>query len=387
MADFDLILLGNTGFTRELRHEFDGKVKLLFVDNDTFNGNFSSDIFPEITFIPQTRQKEGLFGQVTSDNFRFDLSTEKDIFNLMWTEELREAPELLDNFEKAAAYELNAMNFLLIENYGDNFFSLLTKEFNFIIKNFKQFVSFYFHTFPDGKGEFKSFLAALKLFFAPGECNKSYFDKYLLYSIVSKRLYKIEDEVVSPNQNNQKNSFGLLKAITQGENWELRFEKQKITGRTLVSGLPPHLLTMLDVSHPFHTFYSKAFFCLTPDEFVEPPSAMAEELVYLDEDSFCFIKNSKKEGLRFFVPAAISEKIDDDRLTGVFKTLFPHVKSLPSFTISPHIYPFYDVYHKNKVIEGKNLYFLKNFEYPFLGIDGEMLYRKRLKEILWKKLL
>lgn len=384
MPDFDLILLGETGFTIDLKREFEGKVKLLFINNTAFKEEFSTELFPEVTFIPQAKQIEGLFGQVTSETFRVDLSPKRDVFNLMWTEELKETQEMLDSLEKSAAFELNIANYLMLENFTESLFTTLTKDIKFTVKNLNQIKKFYFQSLGRGKGEFKNFLTTLKLFFAPGESNKSSFAKYIFYSLIAKQPYKIEEEF---SANNSKNDLGLLEAITHGENWELRFEKQKVTAKILVSGVPPHIFNLCDISHPFESGYDRAFFCLTPVLPIEPSSMMADELVYANKDMFCFIKKYKNKGLRFFVPAKISEKLDGNVLKDVFDSLFPHINKLPQFNVLPHICPVYDILKGRKFTEGKTVYFLKNFDYPFLGIDGEMLYRKKLKEILWKKLL
>ncbi len=384
MPDFDLILLGETAFTIDLKSEFEGKVKLLFVDNTAFKKEFSTELFPEVTYIPQTKQIEGLFGQVISESFRVDLSSKRNIFNLMWTEELKEKIEKLDLLEKSAAFELNIANYLMLESFAESMFSTLIKNINFTFKNLSQIRKLYLHRLSNGIGEFKNFITTLRLFLAPGEVNNAAFDKYIFYSFISKQPYKIEEELFV---NSSKNDAGLLVAITHGENWELRFEKQKVTGKILVSGIPPHIFNICDISHPFELGYHRAFFCLTPVSPLEPSPMMADELVYANKDRFCFIKKQKNKGLHFFVPAKISEKLDLGVLEDVFDSLFPHVINLPQFNVLSHIYPVYDSFKNKKFAEEKTVYFLKNFEYPFLGIDGEMLYRKKLKETLWKKLL
>lgn len=384
MSHYDLILLGESSFTLDIKKEFDGKVKLLLLPNNIFSKEFSTALFPNTTFIPQRKEDEGVFGQLISDSFRFDLTTNREITKLLWTEEVKEVSETLDLIENNAAFELNIANLLFIEHYGEPFMSVLIKDFRLLLKNIKPLKLLFLHSFPNVKRDFINFLSAMRCFFSPGEQNTKLYNKYLLYSLLSKKVYSVEDDFETPTQ---KDDYGLLKGLTYGTNWELRFENQKVTGKILVSALPPHLFTLSDITHPFKTDYDEAFYLFTPKEPIDPPCGMGKELVYINDNFYCFIKNDHDIGLQFYLPYKLGEPVKPDLPKPVIDALFPHVKTLPSFNVKPHLYPNYTKSSKKTLTDQKNLFFLKNFEYPYLGIDGELIYRKRLKEILWKKLL
>lgn len=384
MTKYDLALVGLSDFTLELKKEFDGRANILFVDNSAFKDAFSTDIFPNVTFIPQTNQVESLYGQLITPSFRFDLTPQRDILNLLWNEELLEDSNIYDVIEKRASLELSLANFIVRENYGNTFFSLLREHLFFLIKNYKTLKNLYLTPLPKGERVGKYFISALRFFFAPGEANTELFDKYLFYSVLSNRPYKIERENIPLIQ---RPTYGFLKGITLGEDWELRFEKEKITAKVLVSALTPHIYSLLNIQHPFKINYEMAFFCLIPESPIEAPTAMEEELVFMDEKLCCFIKYDKDSGLKLYLPLRLGENFDRNSILPLFRQLFPHVKDIPTFRVIPHIYPFFAKRNSKNLTFGKNIYFCKNFEYPFFGIDGEMLYRKRLKEILWKKLL
>lgn len=386
MADFDLILLGEAPLTYELKNDFDGKVKLLFIGNKSISGNFSSDIFPSVSFVPTNKEVDGIYGQVTTPELRFDLTSVREILNLLWQEELRESEVHFNSIVYRCATESNIANMFLLEHYGDSFWSILTDNFKFAIKNAKLLTNFFLSKLNPGEYHFKSFLETLNFFFAPGEINYKIFDKYLIYSLLSKKPHKVFEKINESQFHKTNNDFGKLKAITYGSNWEIRFENQKVTGKVLVSAVPPHIFSLMDISNPFSLNYNSIFYKFIPEEKIFPSPAMADQLVFTDRTYRCFINNSK-ENIEFFVPASLNHTPDVEHIKPALKNLFPHITHLPKFKILPHVYPFYSKQPKKHITTGKNLYFFKNIEYPYLGIDGEILFRKRVKEILWKKLL
>lgn len=386
MADFDLILLGEAPLTYELKNEFDGKVKLFFIGNKSISNNFSSDIFPSVSFVPTNKEVDGIYGQVTTPELRFDLTSEREVLNLLWQEELRESDLHFNSTVYSCATESNIANMLLLEHYGDSFFSILTYNFEFAIKNAKLLTNFFMSKLNQGKCYFKKFLETLNFFFAPGEINYRIFDKYLIYSLLSKKPHKIFEKTNDSQSYIDNNDFGKLKAITYGSDWEIRFEKQKVTGKVLVSAVPPHIFSLMDISNPFSLNYNTIFYKFIPEEKISSSPAMAEQLVFIDGTNRCFINNTK-ENIEFFVPASLNNTPDVVHIKPALKNLFPHITHLPKFKILPHVYPFYSKQPQKHITTGKNLYFSKNIEYPYLGIDGEILFRKRIKEILWKKLL
>lgn len=383
MPDFDLILLGESSFTLDLKAEFEGKVNLLFLDNTVFKKCFSADYFPSSTFIPQSKEHSHTFGQLVSETFRFDLTTKKEVTQLLWTEELKESSEVLDLLEDRAAEELNIANFFLIEKFGESFLSAMINEFGFLIKNFKTLKNLYLLPLPESK-TLKTFFFALRQFFSPGEQNPNVYNKYLLYSLLTKKAYLLEDDT---EKKVPRGDRGFLTGITKGDNWELRFEAGKVTGKTVVSAIPPHLFSHFEITHPFKTDYDEAYYLLISEESVEPPCGMEGEVFFINDNIFCFINNDRKGIFKIFLPHNINKLPDPEIVRPVFNCLFPHIKSLPAFRVEPHIYPNYKNPVKKHLDMAKNIYFLKNFEYPYLGIDGELLYRKRLKEFLWKRLL
>ncbi len=321
MTDFDIALVGASDFTLELKKEFEGKCRLLFVDNAAFEGEFSSRYFPTTTFIPGTKEEKGVYGQLTTNYFRFDLISDTDVLKLLWTEQLNENGEKFSVLEKRAAQELGMANFFLVENYSLSLFSVLIQNLKFVLKSHREVKNLLFYPLPKGKNGFATLLKSMNLFFAPGEANNSLFEKYLLYSVLLKNPYKVttEDGLSTPHETTEH-----LKGITYGEAWELRFEKKKVTAKILVSALPPHIYTRFGISHPFKTDYDKACYCFTPAEPINPPCGMAEELVFTDGKVCCFITNEKK-GLTFFLPGSVNEAPSADMIKPVLDCLFPHI--------------------------------------------------------------
>lgn len=79
MADYHLVLIGESDFTGFFAEAFRNELKILVIKNSNFRDNFSTDLFPKKSYIPSEIDISAPYGQVCSDHFRIDLLNNIDL--------------------------------------------------------------------------------------------------------------------------------------------------------------------------------------------------------------------------------------------------------------------------------------------------------------------
>ncbi len=380
MQKYDIIFLGKSSFTEDLFNHFYSHVNTVIIDNDCFPLKFSTHFFPEISFIPTLWELDYSYGYIVTNNYRFELNPDINIVKIFLNECFKQIDGLAEKLTFEASSYINFLSQLILYNFGKS-------NNSFIFKNFFKDPKTVWNVlkkldFDDR--EFKKFINALSLFFAPGECNNQLYSKYLLFSLFTKKPYKTKLYEKKPKQTISKEKLKEIKKSNKG--FELIFENIKIEGKFLISTIPPYILNLSKINNPFSQKTDEIFYNIDFHDSIALPSYLPEKLLYYDNETFIYLILENKK-LNLFKKQLISEKLSKDFISKIVKFIFPHIDTLPDYEIKPHIFIAHKISKSNNLNLHKNYFFTKNIEYPFLGSDGEILYRNIIKETIWKKLL
>jgi len=382
MQKYDLIFLGKSSFTEDLYNYFSKHIKTILIDNDCINYPFSTTFFTPFCFIPQNTETENLLGYIADDSIRFEINTSSTITQI-FIDEIFQNNMLYNELMIKASQQINLLNEIIIEHYGRVPFSLFFKNLKTSINDIKTFLETIKKQVFDRS--FEEFLSLFEKFFAPGEVNSLLFRKYLFFSLLTKKTYEINN--IKINSNTSKSGGSLLTEIKASNNgWILNFTDKSIEGKFLISTITPHILNFAHIKHPFKVDYSNIFYEAKFTEPLEIPSSFPTLLVYKDNMAYTYFFKSQKN-LSVFIERGLENPSNKAIFEKSLKNILPHLEDLPDYELIPHIFIANKKTKKGKLILNKNYFFTKNYELPFLGTDGEVLYRNSLKEFLWKKLL
>lgn len=381
MHNYDIIFLGDSEFTRDLYNHFSGKCNVAFISNACFKKEFSTIYFPKITFLPYGKENDELFGQVCWNDFRFDLFPSRQITQLFLEEIFHDGSSFFSKIINESTKEMDYLNQLVLDNFSNSLLSFLKKNIKNIFKDGKSFFSI-FKELPIDKNK-KDFIEGLSCFFAPGEKNYFFYKKYLLYSLLCKIPFQIDSKEIPVTL--YETSF--LKEIKKTSSWQLIFEDKTMETKVIVSTIPPHILSYCQVTHPFKEEDLNIFFHIQFLEDIQKPTGMADELVFVQNDTYWYFLYQENK-LSILTNSNIKEIPKKEKVTSILKKFLPYLDNVCDFKVLPHIFKVHEhIFKANRFNKFKNFFFLKNTDFPMYGSDGEMLYRNRLKEILWKKLL
>lgn len=380
MQRYDLIFLGKSSFTEDLYDHFHSHVNTVIIDNDCIPLKFSSCFFPEISFIPFNNEVDYPYGYIVTNSYRFELNPDINILKIFFSECFRHIDGLGEKLAFEASLYANFLNQLILDNFTKSTFS-------FIIKNFfkePKTIWKILKKLDISDKEFNEFINALSIFFAPGECNNQFYSKYLLFSLLTKKLYKAKAHEKKSKQIISKEKLKEIKKNDKG--FELTFENLKIEGKFLISTIPPHVLNLSKINNPFSQKADEIFYNIEFSESIAWPSYLPENLIYYDTRDFVYfvLENNK---VNLFKKCPINAIPDKEEICKLIKLIFPHIDTLPDYEIKPHIFTAHKIRDTKKLNLNKNYFFTKNIEYPYYGSDGEILYRNIIKETIWKKLL
>jgi hypothetical protein len=381
MQKYDLIFFGKSSFTEDLYTYFSKHVKTILLDNDSINYPFSTTFFTPFCFIPQNTETENFLGYIADNSMRFEINTTPSITQI-FIDEIFQNNMLFNDLLIKASQQINLLNEIIIESNGKFSLSLL-------LRNLKTSndIKIFFETIKKQvyNKSFDEFLSLFEKFFAPGEVNTYLYRKYLFFSLLTKKTYEINNIKTILNTN-KSNSSLLTEIKATEEGWILNFTDKSIEGKFLISTITPHILNFAHIKHPFKVDYDKIFYEVKFTELLEIPSSFPTLLLYKDTITHYYFFKANKN-LSVFIEANLENKPNKDSLEKSLKNIFPHLEVLPNYELIPHIFIANKNVRKRKLILNKNYFFTKNYEFPFLGTDGEVLYRNILKEFLWKKLL
>jgi hypothetical protein len=381
MQKYDLIFFGKSSFTEDLYTYFSKHVKTILLDNDSINYPFSTTFFTPFCFIPQNTETENFLGYIADNSMRFEINTTPSITQI-FIDEIFQNNMLFNDLLIKASQQINLLNEIIIESNGKFSLSLL-------LRNLKTSndIKIFFETIIKQvyNKSFDEFLSLFEKFFAPGEVNTYLYRKYLFFSLLTKKTYEINNIKTILNTN-KSNSSLLTEIKATEEGWILNFTDKSIEGKFLISTITPHILNFAHIKHPFKVDYDKIFYEVKFTELLEIPSSFPTLLLYKDTITHYYFFKANKN-LSVFIEANLENKPNKDSLEKSLKNIFPHLEVLPNYELIPHIFIANKNVRKRKLILNKNYFFTKNYEFPFLGTDGEVLYRNTLKEFLWKKLL
>lgn len=385
MQKYDIIFLGRSSFTEDLHYYFLNHLKTILIENNSIPIDFSSEFFPKFTFLPQEKSKEESLGYVITDSFRFELNSNSIITKIFLEEIFENISQLFDKILFDASIQLNYLNDIIIENFDKTPKQFLFKNLKLILKDFKNIrETFSKYTSIDNK--FVNFLSNIGNAFAPAEKNSYLYEKYIIFSLLNKKTFTINcPQFTKRSENDTK-----IKEIRFENNlWKIFFEDddQLLEAKFLVSTIPPHILSLSNVVHPFKVDYDKIFYEYSFYEPLKIPTDFPEYVVYeKGKDIWYFVKKDCE--LLIFKKGILPNPDNDKKIfSEIIYDLLPHLETIPEYKCVPHIFVAYDRKPKKRLNLDKNIFFTKNLEYPFYGSDGEVLYRNKLKETIWKKLL
>lgn len=380
MQKYDIIFLGKSSFTEDLLNHFQSHVNTIIIDNDSIPVNFSLDFFPKVTFIPSDKEVDSSYGYIVSNSYRFELNPNINISKIFFTECFRNIDGLSEKLILESSLQITFLNQIIMDNFEKSPYKWIFKNFFKYPKDISRIVK----KIEIKDVEFNQFVDALCIFFAPGEYNNQFYRKYLLFSLLSKKPYKILPNELKTKQIVEKEKLREIRNSEKG--FELIFDNIKLEGKFLVSTIPPHILNLGNVKHPFDNQLQEIFYNVSFDDNVILPSYLPEELVYFDNKDFWFItiKNNK---LNLYKKSSLNKRPGKDEIFHILSIIFPHIDPLPEYIVKPHIFIDNQPKNKKKLNLNKNFFFTKNFEFPYYGSDGEILYRNIIKENIWKKLL
>jgi hypothetical protein len=381
MQKYDIIFLGKSSFTEDLHSHFHSHVNTIIIDNNCIPIDFSADFLPEITFIPSNKELEDAFGYIIFDNCRFELNPNINITKIFLKEIFKDIEDLNEKLIFEASSQINYLNELILDNFSKHplnyFFRKLFKDTKSIFKIFKKI--------DIAETKFIKFVDTLCTFFAPGESNNWLYSKYLLYSLLSKKIYKFHPNEQPLKQIIEKESLKEIKLANNS--YELIFDKQKFYGKILISTIPPHILNLANIKHPFINYKAdEIFYNVSFCDNITIPTYLPEHMVLNDDKNLWLIK-IKENKLNLYKKHQLNKEVEHKEIFCIVNKILPHIDKLPEYRIKPHIYIQNQRKEKKKLSLDKNYFFTKNIEYPYYGSDGEFIYRSIIKEALWKKLL
>lgn len=380
MQKYDIIFLGKSSFTEDLHNHFQSHVNTIIIDNTCIPVNFSSAFFPGINFIPSEKEVDYPFGYIASNNYRFELNPDVNVSKIFFSECFENLEELGEILLYEASFQINYLHQLIHDNFTQSPYKFLFKT---IFKDYKNIIRV-FKKLNIKDDNFIKFIEALTAFFSPGEYNNYFYSKYLLFSLISKKPYKMPSFELKTKQiiTNE-----ILKEIRYSEKgFELIFENIKLEGKFLISTIPPHIFDLSGIKHLFNHHVKEIFYNISFKNEIPLPTYLPEEIIYFNDRNFWFITIKNNE-LNLYKKDLINKIPERDEIAKLFANIFPHIDPLPEYTINPHIFLGNQPKDKKKLNLNKNFFFTKNFEYPYYGSDGETLYRNIIKETIWKKLL
>ncbi len=382
MQEYDLIFLGKSSFTEDLHNHFSNHIKTILIDNDCISCLFSTTYFTPFCFIPQNSETENLLGYIVDDSIRFEVNTESSVTQI-FIDEIFQNHTLYNDILIKASQQINLLNEIVIEHYGKVSLSLFFKNLKTSANDIKRF----FETIKKQvyNKSLDEFLTIFEKFFAPGEFNSFLYRKYLFFSLLTKKTYEINN--IKTNLNINKNNVSLLTEIKSSDKgWILNFTDKSIKGKFLISTITPHILNFAHIKHPFKINYNNIFYEVKFIEPLEIPSSFPTLLVYKENNAYTYFFKIHND-LSIFIERGLGNPKNNGSFEKSLMNVLPHLEHLPKYELIPHIFIANKNVKKGKIILNKNYFFTKNYEFPFLGTDGEVLYRNALKEFLWKKLL
>lgn len=380
MQKYDIIFLGKSSYTEDLFNHFQGHVNTIIIENSCIPLDFSTDFFPEISFIPNHKQVDDNFGYLISKNYRFELSPNTNVLKIFFDECFKHIERINEILAFEASLQINYLHDLIVNNFLVSPYIFFLKK---IFKDSKKVLKI-FKKLEIKNADFNKFINVLCNFFAPGEINTHIYCKYILFSLLSKKPYKFP---FFEQKTKQYLSNGILREIRQSEKgFELVFDNIKIEGKFLISTIPPHILNLANVKHPFTHSFKEIFYNISFFAEIDLPSFLPEYMIYYDENDSWYISIKDKK-LNFYKKHVINKIPELDEITNILTTIFPHFDYIPEYTVKPHVFGVNQQKVNKKIKLNKNYYFTKNIEFPYYGSDGEVLFRNIIKETIWKKLL
>ncbi|MCX7642033.1 MAG: hypothetical protein N2Z20_05300, partial [Elusimicrobiales bacterium] len=226
-------------------------------------------------------------------------------------------------------------------------------------------------------------IEALAFFFAPGETNNNFYNRYIIFSLLTKKIYRITLQEQKIKQVIENDSLKEIKRTERG--MHLIFKNTEIEGKFLISTIPIHILNLGNIKHPFTNKFSEIFYNITFKDIILP-NYLPEYLLYIENQDYCYITH-RENILNLYQKKPLGKYPEEEEIKKLMKNIFPHLDNLPEYTIKPHIFVSHNFKDKIKFNMDKNIFFTKNIEYPYYGGDGEILFRNTIKETLWKRLL
>lgn len=385
MVDYNLVLIGESDFTAFFAESFKNELKILLIESSIFNNSFSNFLFPHKSFLPGEIEISNAYGQVCSDDFRMDLIANPDLLNLFFDKDLKCSKNFLNDYLIKSAKYLNLLNEIIVENYPEGLWGLFKKRPVYFLENYFVLTRF-FRKISYPTEEFVKFTKLLISFFSPGEVNGAYYNFYLLFSLLNKPVYKIKENLSTMKSIKSLRDDELKEISYEDKKWKLIFAKQTITSEFIVSSLTPHLFILNSIKTPFRRDYNEIFYEFFIDD-VELPEPMLDEIVYLDRNGREYFARKENQRIFIYTNYLIQEKPTIELIKPFVEQFIPYIKLNKNVTIKPTNVPFYRKTMRRKLRDKRNFYFIRQYDFPFYGVDGEILYRNKLKEIIWKKLL
>ncbi|MCX7769547.1 MAG: hypothetical protein N2202_00525 [Proteobacteria bacterium] len=379
MQKYDIIFLGKSSFTEDLHNHFQSHVNAILIDNSCIPLDFSVDFFPEITFIPTDKEVDREFGYIISTNFRFELNSNNAVTKIFLDKCFKDIDGLYEKLNLEASFQINYLNELILENFSKSPYSFLIKNFFRDTKNILRIIK----RLDFNSRELKKFIEALAFFFAPGETNNNFYNRYIIFSLLTKKIYRITLQEQKIKQVIENDSLKEIKRTERG--MHLIFKNTEIEGKFLISTIPIHILDLGNIKHPFTNKFSEIFYNIIFKDVVIP-NYLPEYMLYHDNQDYWFIIK-RENRLSLYKKNPLEKSPGKEEINKILTNLFPHLDKLPEYVIKPHIFVSHNWKDKMKLNMNKNFFFTKNIEYPYYGSDGEFIYRNIIKETLWKRLL
>lgn len=386
MADFNLAIIGEADFTRYFADAINKELKLLLVKNSNFNIDFSTNSFPQKTFLPEGTPISNPYGQICSKSFRIDLLHNVDLLTLFFEKELNCNKDLLDELLVHSAKYMDILNTLIIENYGKGLLGFFKKRPLYFIKNYKTFLNLSRGN-SITESELKGFLEGLLLFFSPGEINPQYYRKYLLFSLLNKDIYRVNSDNTCLDSLETIDNDKLEEISYESSQWRLRFKNKTVTAHMVISAFPPHIFSLSSIKTPFRIDYDYIFYEFFIEN-IKTPIPMLDELIFIGEDGTPFLAENRKDAISIYVPYSVNNRPSIDLIKPFVVEFIPYLDLKEAeIKIKYGILPYYHKEKRRKLREKRTFFFPKSYDYPYFGSDGEILYRGRLRDIIWKRFL
>lgn len=385
MTSYDLVLIGESDFTGFFADIFKKELKVLAIANSNFKRDFSIRQFPSKSYIPTGVETSSVYGQVCSEYFRIDLLHNLNLTSLFFQKDLKIESALLDDLKVKSAEYFEILNNIIVENFPKGMLGLLKRPMYFL-KNYSS-IKRLIKSFPCPTEEFKIFMRGLTSFFAPGEANYNYYNFYLLYSLLNKNSYKMYSSRGSFKDLDIIESDRILELNYEKSNWKVIFEKKgSVTADFMISAFTPHIFHNDGIKNPFRVDYNQIFYEFLL-EGIELPETMNEELVYIDKSGRDYFAIKGKSSLWVYTFYRANELPSVDLIEPFIEEFIPYVSLEKIVSIKPTTIPYYEKERLKRFREKRTFYFPKSYDFPYYGTDGEVLYRNKLRDIIWKRFL